>query len=70
MAPWEPPQISLGARVAPGFSSTPDRPMNLLTCLLEQTARWNFVFPQERSLHRAITLAFGIPRNTNSNGSS
>ena len=34
--------------------------MNLLTCLLEQTARWNFVFPQERSLQRAITLAFGI----------
>jgi hypothetical protein len=34
--------------------------MNLLTYLLKQTARWNFVFPQERSLHRAITLAFGI----------
>jgi hypothetical protein len=34
--------------------------MNLLTCLLEQTARWNFVFPQERSWHRAITLALGI----------
>ncbi|HEX7599234.1 MAG TPA: hypothetical protein VF518_13540, partial [Polyangia bacterium] len=34
--------------------------MNLLTCLLEQTARWAFVFPQERSLQRAITLAFGI----------
>lgn len=34
--------------------------MNLLTCLLKQTARWNFVFPQERSLQRAITLAFGI----------
>jgi hypothetical protein len=34
--------------------------MNLLTYLLEQTARWNFVFPQERSLQRAITLAFGI----------
>jgi hypothetical protein len=34
--------------------------MNLLTYLLEQTARWNFIFPQERSLQRAITLAFGI----------
>jgi hypothetical protein len=34
--------------------------MNLLTYLLEQTARWAFVFPQERSLQRAITLAFGI----------
>lgn len=34
--------------------------MNLLTYLLEQTARWNFVFPQDRTLQRAITLAFGI----------
>lgn len=34
--------------------------MNLLSYLLEQTARWNFVFPQQRSLNRAITLAFGI----------
>ena len=34
--------------------------MNLLTYLLEQTARWDFVFPQERSLQRALTLAFGI----------
>jgi len=34
--------------------------MSLLTYLLEQTARWNFVFPQQRSLQRAITLAFGI----------
>jgi len=34
--------------------------MNLVTYLLEQTARWAFVFPQERSLQRAITLAFGI----------
>ena len=34
--------------------------MNLLTYLLEQTGRWNFVFPQQRSLQRAITLAFGI----------
>ena len=33
--------------------------MNLLTYLLKQTARWNFVFPQQRSLQRAITLAFG-----------
>jgi hypothetical protein len=34
--------------------------MNLLTYLLEQTARWHSVFPQQRSLQRAITLAFGI----------
>jgi hypothetical protein len=34
--------------------------MNLLTYLLEQCARWAFVFPQERSLQRALTLAFGI----------
>jgi hypothetical protein len=34
--------------------------MNLLTYLLEQTARWAFVFPQERTLLRALSLAFGI----------
>ena len=34
--------------------------MNLLTYLLKQTAGWAFVFPQERSLQRAIALAFGI----------
>jgi hypothetical protein len=34
--------------------------MNLLTYLLEQSARWAFVFPQQRSLQRAIALAFGI----------
>jgi len=34
--------------------------MNLVAYLLEQTGRWNFVFPQERSLQRALTLAFGI----------
>jgi hypothetical protein len=34
--------------------------MNLLSYLLQQTARWAFVFPQERTLHRAIALAFGI----------
>ena len=34
--------------------------MNLLTYLLKQTARWDLVFPQQRSLQRAITLAFGI----------
>ena len=33
---------------------------NLLTYLLEQTARWAWVFPQERSLQRALALAFGI----------
>jgi hypothetical protein len=34
--------------------------MNLLTYLLEQTGRWNFVFPQTRTLQRAIALAFGL----------
>jgi hypothetical protein len=34
--------------------------MNLLTYLLAATARWGFVFPQERSLQRAVALAFGI----------
>ena len=34
--------------------------MNLLNYLLEQTKRWAFVFPQERSFQRAIALAFGI----------
>jgi hypothetical protein len=34
--------------------------MNLVTYLLEQTARWGFVFPQERTLQRALALAFGI----------
>ncbi len=34
--------------------------MNLLRYLFEQTARWRFVFPQDRSLQRAIALAFGI----------
>jgi hypothetical protein len=34
--------------------------MKLLTYLLEQTARWASVFPQDRSLQRAIALAFGI----------
>ena len=34
--------------------------MNLLTDLLKQTQRWQWVFPQERSLQRAIALAFGI----------
>ena len=34
--------------------------MNLLTYLLKATQRWAWVFPQERSLHRAVTLAFGI----------
>jgi hypothetical protein len=34
--------------------------MNLLNYLFQQTARWTFVFPQERSLQRAIALAFGI----------
>jgi len=27
---------------------------------LEQTARWGFVFPQERTRQRALALAFGI----------
>ncbi len=34
--------------------------MNLVTYLLEQTGRWNFVFPQTRTLQRAIALAFGL----------
>jgi hypothetical protein len=34
--------------------------MNLLTYLLRRTQRWSRVFAQERSLQRAITLAFGI----------
>jgi hypothetical protein len=34
--------------------------MNLLNYLLEQTAQWASVFPQNRTLQRAIALAFGI----------
>ena len=34
--------------------------MKLLKYLLQQTQRWSFVFPQERSLQRAVALAFGI----------
>jgi hypothetical protein len=34
--------------------------MNLLSNIRQQTLRWSFVFPQDRSLQRAITLAFGI----------
>jgi hypothetical protein len=34
--------------------------MNLLTYLLKATQSWSWVFPQHRSLQRAITLAFGI----------
>jgi hypothetical protein len=34
--------------------------MNLLSYVRQQTLRWAFVFPQDRSLQRAITLAFGI----------
>jgi hypothetical protein len=34
--------------------------MNLLACLLQRTQLWSGVFPQARSLQRAITLAFGI----------
>jgi hypothetical protein len=34
--------------------------MNLVDYLLQQTRRWAFVFPQERSLERALALAFGI----------
>ena len=34
--------------------------MNLLTYLLEQTDRWKFVFPQTRTLQRAIAMAFGL----------
>jgi hypothetical protein len=34
--------------------------MNLLNYLLAQTALWTSVFPQDRTLQRAIALAFGI----------
>ena len=34
--------------------------MKLLDYLINQTGLWRFVFPQERSHHRAIALAFGI----------
>jgi hypothetical protein len=34
--------------------------MNLLNYLLEQTSRWASVFAQDRTLDRAIALAFGI----------
>jgi len=34
--------------------------MNLRSYLFAQTRLWAFVFPQERSLQRAIALAFGI----------
>ena len=34
--------------------------MKLLDCLLEHTQRWRFVFPQARTLERALALAFGI----------
>ena len=34
--------------------------MNLLTYLRKATAGWAFVFPQQRTLQRAIALAFGI----------
>ena len=34
--------------------------MNLLDFLLKQTRLWGFIFPQQRSLERALALAFGI----------
>ena len=34
--------------------------MNLLTYLMQHTLGWTFVFPQHRTLQRAIALAFGI----------
>jgi hypothetical protein len=34
--------------------------MNLLNYLIKQTQLWIFVFPQDRSLQRAVALAFGI----------
>ena len=34
--------------------------MKLLEALLPHTRRWHFVFPQARSLERALALAFGI----------
>jgi hypothetical protein len=34
--------------------------MTLLSCLLKLTESWRFVFPQQRSLERALAVAFGI----------
>ena len=34
--------------------------MNLLDFLLKHTAQWDRVFPQQRSLQRAVALAIGI----------
>lgn len=34
--------------------------MNLLNFLLKQTRLWIFIFPQERTMERALALAFGI----------
>lgn len=34
--------------------------MKLFDTLLQHTQGWRFVFPQARSLERAIALAFGI----------
>jgi hypothetical protein len=34
--------------------------MSLLNYLLKRTARWRAVFPQQRTVDRAVTLAFGI----------
>ena len=34
--------------------------MKLLEALLKLIGKWDFVFPQERSRHRARAMAFGI----------
>jgi len=47
--PCTAPANRLGATAPPPFSATSDDPMNLLTYLLAATARWGFVFPQERT---------------------
>jgi hypothetical protein len=58
--PPNPHQSGVGSPLAPPFSPLPHCPMKLLDLLLKYTRRWAEVFPQERSLQRAIALAFGI----------
>ena len=47
-------KLSNSSGVASWFSRHSDLGMNLLQYLLQQTKLWAFVFPQERSLQRAI----------------
>src|SRR2546428_241734 len=50
----------MGPAFTPSIPSTPGLAMKLLDTLLQHTQGWRFVFPQVRSLERAIALAFGI----------